>query len=174
MKRPDLLRRDSVRPIAVPPGAPEHLRRRIAEFNDSVRAFDRVAGAYATGDHPPDVRAMLDTLLATRSQLEEAFGRSETSRSELRGAPPSKEPRLSPIEREVLRALGIRIRDERRSRAVTQAGLARSVGVTLTYLSLIERGRRNPPYTTVIDIARALDVPLSRLVDISSTPRSIS
>ena len=31
-------------------------------------------------------------------------------------------------------------------------------------MSLIERGGRNPPYTTVVAIARALEVPAARIV----------
>lgn len=172
MQKPDILRRDLLRPIAVWVDAPAHLRRRITQYNDSVRAFERVARTCAADDYPPDIRAMLETLLTTRSQLEKALRGSEPSPAGLGAAPPSKEPRLSPLEREDLHALGVRIRDLRRSRAVTQAALARSVGVTVAYLSMIERGRRNPPFTTVAGIARALDVPLSKFFDVASTPRS--
>jgi transcriptional regulator with XRE-family HTH domain len=60
--------------------------------------------------------------------------------------------------REELRQLGERIREERRSRGMTQEALAEALDLSVAYVSLIERGGRNPPYTTVIAIARALGV----------------
>ena len=66
--------------------------------------------------------------------------------------------------REELRRLGERVREERRSRGLTQEALAESLELSVAYVSLIERGGRNPPYTTVVAIARALGVPPARLV----------
>lgn len=60
--------------------------------------------------------------------------------------------------REVLRRLGERVRGFRRARGLTQEALARSLGLSVAYVSLIERGGRNPPVTTVVAIARALGV----------------
>jgi transcriptional regulator with XRE-family HTH domain len=71
----------------------------------------------------------------------------------------TKDPR-----REELRRLGERIRDQRRHRGLTQEVLAESLDLSVAYVSLIERGGRNPPYTTVVAIARALGVPAARLV----------
>jgi transcriptional regulator with XRE-family HTH domain len=65
---------------------------------------------------------------------------------------------------EALVQLGERIRDERRRRGYTQAELAESLNLSVAYVSLIERGGRNPPYTTVVDIARALGVPAAKMV----------
>jgi transcriptional regulator with XRE-family HTH domain len=70
-----------------------------------------------------------------------------------------KDPR-----REELRRLGERIRDQRRHRGLTQENLAESLELSVAYVSLIERGGRNPPYTTVVAIARALGVAPARLV----------
>jgi transcriptional regulator with XRE-family HTH domain len=42
--------------------------------------------------------------------------------------------------------------------------LARQLELSVAYVSLIERGGRNPPYTTVVEIARALGVTTGRLV----------
>jgi transcriptional regulator with XRE-family HTH domain len=64
----------------------------------------------------------------------------------------------------VLNLLGQRIRETRRRQGVTQAGLAEALDLSIAYVSLIERGGRNPPYTTVVAIARALDVPTARIV----------
>jgi transcriptional regulator with XRE-family HTH domain len=60
--------------------------------------------------------------------------------------------------RETLRRLGERVRGFRRARGYTQEALAGSLGLSVAYVSLIERGGRNPPYTTVVAIARALGV----------------
>lgn len=70
-----------------------------------------------------------------------------------------KDPR-----REDLRRLGQRIRDHRKHRGLTQENLAESLELSVAYVSLIERGGRNPPYTTVVAIARALGIPAARLV----------
>jgi len=60
--------------------------------------------------------------------------------------------------RDVLVALGKRVRSCRRDRGLTQEALADALHISTAYVSLIERGGRNPPYTTVIAIARALGV----------------
>jgi transcriptional regulator with XRE-family HTH domain len=61
--------------------------------------------------------------------------------------------------RDVLLALGERVRSCRRDRRLTQEALADALHISTAYVSLIERGGRNPPYTTVIAIARVLGVP---------------
>jgi transcriptional regulator with XRE-family HTH domain len=60
--------------------------------------------------------------------------------------------------REVLRQLGGKVRSLRHERGLTQQSLAESLDLSVAYVSLIERGGRNPPYTTVIAIAHALGV----------------
>jgi transcriptional regulator with XRE-family HTH domain len=60
--------------------------------------------------------------------------------------------------REVLRKLGEKVRAYRHERGLTQEALAESLDLSVAYVSLIERGGRNPPYTTVVAIARALGV----------------
>jgi len=66
--------------------------------------------------------------------------------------------------RPVLVSLGERIREVRHRQGYTQAALAEALDLSVAYVSLIERGGRNPPYTTVVAIARALDVPTARIV----------
>ncbi len=68
-------------------------------------------------------------------------------------AKPQRDPR-----REILRKLGEKIRIIRHQRGLTQEALADALGLSVAYVSLIERGGRNPPYTTVVAIARALGV----------------
>ncbi len=65
--------------------------------------------------------------------------------------------------RDELRRLGQRIREQRHTRGLTQESLAETLDLSVAYVSLIERGGRNPPYTTVVAIARALGVPTSRI-----------
>jgi transcriptional regulator with XRE-family HTH domain len=72
---------------------------------------------------------------------------------------PQRDPR-----REELRRLGERVREQRRSRGITQENLAESLDLSVAYVSLIERGGRNPPYTTVVAIARALGISPARIV----------
>jgi transcriptional regulator with XRE-family HTH domain len=67
--------------------------------------------------------------------------------------------------RDVLRRLGESIRACRNSRGVTQQALADALQISVAYVSLIERGQRNPPYTTVVAAARALEVPASKLFE---------
>ncbi|MGC3996440.1 MAG: helix-turn-helix transcriptional regulator [Anaeromyxobacter sp.] len=63
-----------------------------------------------------------------------------------------------------LKQLGSRVREARTGVGYTQEVLAKELGISVAYVSLIERGGRNPPWTTVVAIARALQVPLQRLV----------
>lgn len=68
--------------------------------------------------------------------------------------------------KEILRRLGERVRGLRRAKGLTQEALARSLGLSVAYVSLIERGGRNPPVTTVVAIAHALGVrPREMLVE---------
>jgi transcriptional regulator with XRE-family HTH domain len=63
-----------------------------------------------------------------------------------------------------LHLLGAKIKHLRGRRGLTQAGLAEALDISVAYVSLIERGGRNPPYTTVVAIAKALGLPTARLV----------
>lgn len=60
--------------------------------------------------------------------------------------------------RDVLRDLGEKVRAFRHERGLTQEALADSLNLSVAYVSLIERGGRNPPYTTVVAIAHALGI----------------
>ena len=71
-------------------------------------------------------------------------------------------PRAGPREDPLL-ALGHRLRSLRVRRGLTQAELAAVVEVSAAYVSLIERGLRDPPITTVVALARALRAPLASI-----------
>jgi transcriptional regulator with XRE-family HTH domain len=60
-------------------------------------------------------------------------------------------------------ALGKAIRQLRDERGISQEDLAHDSDVTTGTLSVIERGRSNPTWSTVRSIARALDVSLADL-----------
>jgi transcriptional regulator with XRE-family HTH domain len=61
-------------------------------------------------------------------------------------------------------AFGRRIRTLRQKRGFSQEELAERAQLHWTYVSEIERGRRNPSLNILGRLARALDVPLSRLM----------
>ena len=65
----------------------------------------------------------------------------------------------------VLMALGEKIREMRHRQGYTQAALAEALDLSVAYVSLIERGGRNPPFTTVMAIARALGVAPAKLLE---------
>ncbi len=65
-------------------------------------------------------------------------------------------------------ALGEAIRQLRQKRDITQEDLAHAAGVTTGTLSLVERGHANPTWSTVTNLADALEVSmgdLGRLAD---------
>lgn len=65
---------------------------------------------------------------------------------------------------EYKRLLGRRTRAVRKSRGLTQAGLAEGLGVTQEYLGKIERGLASPSFPLLLDLARFLDVEPAELL----------
>jgi transcriptional regulator with XRE-family HTH domain len=61
--------------------------------------------------------------------------------------------------------LGSAVRRLRRARRLTIETLADAAEMHPTYLSGIERGQRNPTWTKLCGLARALDVPVSAIVE---------
>lgn len=72
-------------------------------------------------------------------------------------------PSLSLDLDKVLLALGRAINEARKEKGLTQEELALRVDLHETYISLIERGQRNPTWGTVRRISIALGVPLPEL-----------
>ena len=74
-------------------------------------------------------------------------------------------------EARLCRAFGAWVRELRHRRKLTQGEVAARVGITVTYLSQIETGQRNPTLAVVVRLARALDVKpgalVSRLDDVT-------
>jgi transcriptional regulator with XRE-family HTH domain len=68
----------------------------------------------------------------------------------------------------IRQSLGDRIRTIRQGKGITQERLAELIGKTTEHMSFIERGERNPSFEVLIDLANALDVTLSYLLDIEA------
>ena len=56
------------------------------------------------------------------------------------------------------RALGRRVAELRRESGRTQSALAERAGVTVRYVQALEAGDYNPTFTTLLALARGLDV----------------
>ena len=61
--------------------------------------------------------------------------------------------------------LGIAIKTERRGLGISQEDLAERAGLHRTYISDVERGVRNPSIGSVEKLARALQIPVSKLFE---------
>lgn len=87
---------------------------------------------------------------------------------------PSRQARhpLPASQEAALQLLGTTIRQHRTQRHLSQQALATVTGLDASYISEIEQGRRNVTVLSLLSIAKALNVPLSRLLaplDISCT-----
>lgn len=66
---------------------------------------------------------------------------------------------------EVQEELGLNLQSARRIAGMSQSALAREIGVDQSWLSIIERGKSNPSLKMLVELAAALRMPVSRLVD---------
>ncbi len=66
--------------------------------------------------------------------------------------------------------LGRSIKLCRTNRGLSQEELARKVGLSASYISLIEKGDRDPAISTAEKIATALGVPMSLLTFLAAEP----
>ncbi len=64
--------------------------------------------------------------------------------------------------------LGLRIRDFRNERKLSQESLALASGLHPAYLGRIERGEKCPTIETLYKISQGLKLPLAELLDFSS------
>jgi transcriptional regulator with XRE-family HTH domain len=69
-----------------------------------------------------------------------------------------------PAMRDWCAVLGKNVRKYRQQRKLTQEQLAFEAEIDLTYVSGIERGKRNPSLLVMARIADALSVPLTKLL----------
>lgn len=65
--------------------------------------------------------------------------------------------------REIATALGLRIREFRNERHMSQEELAFKAGISAAHLGQIERALKNPTVDTVAKIAAAMGVPITTL-----------
>ncbi len=56
------------------------------------------------------------------------------------------------------------VRRLRAKKSLSQKALADKVGISVSYVSMLERGQRSPPLETIEKMARALGVPPSSLL----------
>jgi len=62
-------------------------------------------------------------------------------------------------------ALGKRIKTIRNAKKLTQEKLAELTEYDPTYLSMLERGKRNPPFLTLCRLTEEMGVPLKALFE---------
>ena len=65
----------------------------------------------------------------------------------------------------ILSSFGRRLRAVRTQSEISQEALAELAELDRTYISLLERGKRNPSLSCVAKLAKALDVTVSALCD---------
>ena len=66
---------------------------------------------------------------------------------------------------DVRRRFGLNVRRLREEKVWSQEEMADQSNVNRTYISCVERGIRNPTITVVEKLAKALQVPMGRLLD---------
>lgn len=64
-----------------------------------------------------------------------------------------------------LKVFGSSLRDIRRGTHKTQVQLAKELGVSVSYVSLLERGERNPPLSRLLQLANVLNTTPVHLVE---------
>lgn len=64
-----------------------------------------------------------------------------------------------------LTAFGANLRDARINAKISQEELAAQAGLDRTYISLLERGKRNPSLVCIGKLAEALQIPMSDIFD---------
>lgn len=70
-----------------------------------------------------------------------------------------------------LNAFGANLRAIRNVTEISQEELASRAGLDRTYISLLERGKRNPSLVCIGKLSKALQISLSDLFDFESNPK---
>jgi transcriptional regulator with XRE-family HTH domain len=65
---------------------------------------------------------------------------------------------------DLLQRFAANVRRLRAKRNLSQKALAERSGVSVSYVSMLERGQRSPPLETIEKLARALGVPPATLL----------
>lgn len=69
--------------------------------------------------------------------------------------------------------LGAAVRARRHGLGLSQEGLAERADIHMTYVGMIERGERNPTYTNLLRLSRALGCTLSTLTEGLDEPNTV-
>jgi transcriptional regulator with XRE-family HTH domain len=64
----------------------------------------------------------------------------------------------------IVEAFGARLQNIRKAQKLSQEKLAENSGLHRTYISSLERGKRNPTLITLQALAKALDIKIAYLV----------
>lgn len=73
---------------------------------------------------------------------------------------------------ETKKLIGLRVRELRRAKDMSQEAMAEKVGISSKYVSSIERGKENPTLDTFIGLAKALNVDILELFNFSHEGKS--
>lgn len=73
----------------------------------------------------------------------------------------------------LMEQVGARLRVLREQRKLTLQELADKVGVSIGHISMIERGKGNPSFNTLAQIAHCIGVPLAQLLHEADTPSPV-
>jgi transcriptional regulator with XRE-family HTH domain len=65
---------------------------------------------------------------------------------------------------QIAAAFGAALKKIRRSRSLSQKQLALDCGLDRTFISLLERGKRQPSLGTVFQISKALNIPVADII----------
>lgn len=71
------------------------------------------------------------------------------------------------MKREILIKFGRKVREERTKLGLSQERLASRTGVHRTYIGMIERAEKNITLENIEKIARALKIPLDKLMNLN-------
>lgn len=69
------------------------------------------------------------------------------------------------MKKRLLKKLGLKVRDIRKAKGITQADLAYSIDKDQSSIQRLEKGRINPSFYYLHEVAEGLGVPLKDLVD---------
>ena len=65
---------------------------------------------------------------------------------------------------DLLTSFATNVRRLREKKKLSQKALADKVGISVSYVSMLERGQRSPPLETIEKMAKALGVPAASLL----------
>ncbi len=83
----------------------------------------------------------------------------------MRSPPDPKDPAEDPVRTSV----GRKLRQNRKRKGISQAELARQIGISPTYLNLLEHGKRSMQLPILYAAAKALDSDLSQYIEVDNT-----